>query len=306
MKETNEHNYRKPRILNRICAHPEMIACALGACVGGILLYLCLSEVPLRTIAPNWQWMLYILALAVPAATLLGCLLGMITCWPLVRVVCSRINGVPHKPGDQVILLTGPHKGTIAEVYEIAVGQGGLELAVIHLGEHTQVFDQWCLFRIKRSEQARAVSWVRPPENTEIKPHILNRICAHPMAVAWVICACTSSATLICWLLGEVHLRTIAPDWLAISGLLTVVFGGALMGSPMVKAVSTRINGAPLKPGDQVLILSGPYRGIIAEVSEITYDAMGWSSWPRAVIDSEGRQSFDQWSLLKLKKNKMV
>ena len=128
-------------------------ACAFDAVLFGSLL----REAPLRTIAADWQAMLYAMAAFIPA-TLLGYFVGVFTCWPLIRVVCSKINGAPLEPGDQVLVLSGPHKGLIAEVYEITVGQGGWELARLDLGiEHRErfrdIFEQYSLLRIRRSEQ---------------------------------------------------------------------------------------------------------------------------------------------------------
>lgn len=149
----------KPRVLNRICAHAEIVACILGSCAFNALLYGFGREVPLRDIAPDWQYMLYLLVLAVPAATLLGALLGMFAFWPSVRVVCSRINGAPLKPGDQVLILSGAHKGTTAKVHEITLGQAGWELARLDLGEEykgrcADIYEEYSLLRLQRGEQS--------------------------------------------------------------------------------------------------------------------------------------------------------
>ena len=100
--------------------------------------------------------MLFLLGALIPTS-LLGLFLGMFTCWPLIRVVCSRLNGAPLRPGDQVVILSGAHKGDIAEVYEITVGQGGWNLARLDLGperkdQFTDIFEEYSLFKIKRDE----------------------------------------------------------------------------------------------------------------------------------------------------------
>ncbi len=69
---------------------------------------------------------LWLMAAAIPTS-LLGFFLGMFTCWPWIRVICSRFNSAPLQIGDRVLILSGPQKGTTAEVYEITVGQGGTE-----------------------------------------------------------------------------------------------------------------------------------------------------------------------------------
>lgn len=146
-------NNMKPRMLNRICTHPEIIACVIGGCVGDVLLYLILGELHFRVFSPDWLSMLYLLAVAFPAAALLGCLLCWIILWPLTIVLCSRINGAPLRPGDRVIVLSGPHKGTIAEVCEITLGRGRCWMdATLNLGEDTQAFEEWLLLKIKKSE----------------------------------------------------------------------------------------------------------------------------------------------------------
>jgi len=67
-------------------------------------------------------------------ASLLGCILGMFFFWPWARRICSRYNAGGLKVGDQVMILSGPLKGTVTDVDEITVGQGGWNLAVLDLG----------------------------------------------------------------------------------------------------------------------------------------------------------------------------
>jgi len=151
------HKNMKPRMLNKICAHAEIVACVLGACaLDAVMIRWLMDEAPLRAIVADWHTMLYLLAALIPA-TLLGSLFGMLTFWPLVRVVCSKINGAPLKPGDQVMVLTGPHRGAVAEVYGITRGQGGWELARLDLGieereSFRDIYEEYSLLRIKRSE----------------------------------------------------------------------------------------------------------------------------------------------------------
>jgi hypothetical protein len=94
------------------------------------------------------------LLFAVVAATGLGCFLGMFTCWPLIRPICSRFNGAPLKTGDRVVVLAGPHEGTTAQVYEITTGQGGWDLARLDLGpahrdKFTDVVEEYSVLKIK-------------------------------------------------------------------------------------------------------------------------------------------------------------
>ena len=145
---------KKPGIFNRICAYPVIISWVLGASVlDAALLTFPPNGVPLTAIASDWLGTIFLI-LAIIATTFLGFFLGMFTCWPLVRIVCSRFNGAPLKVGDRVIVLSGKHKGAIAEVYEITVGQGGWELARLDLGQQymnkfTDIFEEYSLLKMK-------------------------------------------------------------------------------------------------------------------------------------------------------------
>ncbi len=82
-----------PSVLHRICARPVAVSWIIGACVLDVLvLRLPSNGVRLISIASNWQGMAFLL-LAVVAATGLGFFLGMFTCWPWIRPICSRFNG---------------------------------------------------------------------------------------------------------------------------------------------------------------------------------------------------------------------
>lgn len=100
----------------------------------------------------DWQAVLYLLAALIPSS-LLGFILGMFTCWPLIRVLCSRYNGAPLKQNDQVMILSGAHKGTIVNVYEITKGQGGWELARLNIGQESKIFEEYSLLKIKEDGQ---------------------------------------------------------------------------------------------------------------------------------------------------------
>ena len=146
----------KPRTLNKICAHPKTIAFTLGACALDVVGYYSFGEAPLQAITPNWQAMLFLVAIIIPAITLLGGLLGMLAFWLPIRIICSRINGAPLKLGDQVMILSGRHKGIIAEVYEITQGQGGWELARLDLGmelkeQFRDIFEEYSLLKITQN-----------------------------------------------------------------------------------------------------------------------------------------------------------
>jgi len=132
-----------------------IITWALGACVldAGIIVSLISPDAALSNIVSDWQTILLLVWILIPS-TGLGFFLGMFTCWPLVRVFCSRYNGAPLKVGDQVLILIGPDKGKTSEVWEITVGQGGWELARLNLGEERSqkfrdIFEEYSLLKIK-------------------------------------------------------------------------------------------------------------------------------------------------------------
>jgi len=118
--------------------------------------------VSLCAVVSDWQTT-PLLALALVPTTLLGYFIGMIACWPLLRVICSRQNGAPLRSGDRVMILSGPHKGGVAKVREIIVGQGGWELARLDLGQEgkesaADVFDEYSLLKIAKGERDDASS----------------------------------------------------------------------------------------------------------------------------------------------------
>ena len=142
-----------PGLSNRICAHPDIICWVIGASVlNAVVLTVPSNGVRLPEIASDWQGTLF-LVLAVFATTLLGCLLGAVISWPVFRI-CSRFNGAPLKTGDHVLILSGPHRGTATEVYEITTGQGGWDLARLDLGQahkekFTDIFEEYAVLKIK-------------------------------------------------------------------------------------------------------------------------------------------------------------
>ena len=117
------------------------------------------NGVRLTSIASDWQGMALLL-LAVVAATGLGFFLGMFTCWPWIRPICSRFNGAPLKTGDRVLILAGPHKGTTAQVHMVITGQGGWELARLDLGpahrdRFTDIVEEYSVLKIKGDSEVQ-------------------------------------------------------------------------------------------------------------------------------------------------------
>ncbi|RYD35023.1 MAG: hypothetical protein EOP86_09570 [Verrucomicrobiaceae bacterium] len=100
-------------------------------------------------------------------------------------------------------------------------------------------------------------------------------------------------------------------DWKGTAWLLVMVtamtgvglFLGVMMGFPWVMPLCGRINGAPLKVGDRVLVLSGRWRGITARVYEII---IGQGKWELARLDlgpeerAKSGDIFEPYSVLKI------
>lgn len=151
----------KPKITNRICAYPVLVAWAIGAAVLDIATIVAITANCPLSAALRQPGLVLILGFTLIPATLLGYFLGMFTCWPLIRIICSRYNGAPYKVGDKVLILAGPHKGATVDVYEVTTGQGGWELVRVDLGQHHKdkfkdILEVYSVLRIKMGEQTDA------------------------------------------------------------------------------------------------------------------------------------------------------
>ena len=148
----------KPKMLNIVCAYPQMVAGGLGA--GGLniaVIYLLISQGGGVAVLFHSDVILP-LAVAFIPTTLLGCIVGLFTCWPLTRSVCSKFNGAPFRMGDIVLILSGPHKGKVTKVYETSVGQGGCSLVSVELGlksptDYSDLFQDYAVLRIDVGER---------------------------------------------------------------------------------------------------------------------------------------------------------
>jgi hypothetical protein len=153
-----------PGAFNKICAHPMVVTWVIGAGVLTIAVVSYRSNAQaVISLFASWQGILCLLLCAVPLSGL-GFYLGMFTVWPLIRVVCSRLNGAPLQIGDKVLILSGPRKGDIAEVYEIVVGQGGQKLARLNLGKErgerfadiSDIFEEYSVLKIKGGDPCKS------------------------------------------------------------------------------------------------------------------------------------------------------
>jgi len=144
-----------------------------------------------------------------------------------------------------------------------------------------------------------------------MKPRVLNRICAHPIALSWLLGALALNALVLGAFSNEVSLATILGDWRAAGYLFAAVipisllgyFLGMFMCWSLLRIACSRFNGAPLKVGDRVVILSGPRRGDTVVVYEITVGQGGWHL-ARLDLGAEHRKRFsdifEEYSVMKM------
>jgi len=122
--------------------------------------YALLSEGVFLAAFTDVSSVLYLL-LAYACLSGLGFFAGAFTVLWLVLRVCRYINGAPFAVGDYVTILTGPHVGTVARVYELTVGQGGGLLPRLDLGadvaaKHLDIFDDYSLLRQAHTTNSNA------------------------------------------------------------------------------------------------------------------------------------------------------
>lgn len=118
-----------------------------------------------------------------------------------------------------------------------------------------------------------------------MKPALLHRICARPVAVAWVIGAVVLDTLLLTWPSNGVRLTSIANDWQGMAFLVLAMmaatgfgyFVGIFTCWPWLRPICGKVNGAPLKTGDCVLVLAGRHQGTTAQVYEVSTGQGGWN-----------------------------
>ena len=143
-------------------------------------------------------------------------------------------------------------------------------------------------------------------------PNVLNKICAHPMLVAWVLGATVLNILVIGSIVHDMSFSTVISDWkmellLALAIVPLSGFGfylGMFTCWLPLRIFCSRYNGAPLKKGDHVLILSGPQKGTVAKVYEII-TGQGGRELARLDFGDERakrfRDIFEQYSVLKIR-----
>lgn len=107
---------------------------------------------------------------------------------------------------------------------------------------------------------------------------VLNRICARPMLICWAVGALVVNGIIFAAPSAGGRLITVATDlqgWaLLILAVIAATGLGFFLGMftcwPWVRRFCSRFNGAPYRPGDRVVILAGPLRGMASQVEDVT------------------------------------
>jgi hypothetical protein len=138
----------------------------------------------------------------------------------------------------------------------------------------------------------------------------LHKALAHPFRICWVI------GTICLWIsITFLFLKTgtfdaltdqwstaplILLSYAAISGL--GFYAGLFSVGWLVLKLARRVNGAPYKIGESVIVLSGPYSGKTSTIYEIA-KGQGGQPVPRVDLGEEAKQRyqdlFEEYSLLR-------
>lgn len=105
----------KAPLINRISAYFLPIIAQSGGVIAVTMLSYLYGVIGLNDIR-GIVWMAVIASIA--AAYAVGALIGTIILGILLHEPFRRIQGAPFKVGDTVMILRGPRKGKISEVYE--------------------------------------------------------------------------------------------------------------------------------------------------------------------------------------------
>jgi len=138
----------------------------------------------------------------------------------------------------------------------------------------------------------------------------MNIICARPVLVTWFFGSVIINILVLVLGLGDFSLQYLFKDegifyilLLVVANIMLGYFLGMLTIWPFIRKICSWYNGAPLKVGDKVKVLTGPLRGKIAIVYSIP---LGQGGWSLACIELGHEQKeqftdiFEQYSLLKL------
>ncbi len=139
--------------LHKMCAYPQTICWVIATITIWIPLTIEFSHSGIFSdLLDSWS-NIPLLFICYTAFSGLGFFLGALCLSWFIYPLCRSINGAPHKTGEQVMILSGPHSGYTAQIYEITAGQGGQPLPRLDLGidvkeSYQDIFEDYELLRL--------------------------------------------------------------------------------------------------------------------------------------------------------------
>jgi hypothetical protein len=153
-----------------------------------------------------------------------------------------------------------------------------------------------------------------PPENDAVtigaRAGLLNRICAYPFRIVWIMGAMMLDAYAIYVLMeqGLGWAELLSPSvvfWLVVALVPSSIIGlwpGALLFGWLVYSLCRKFNGAPYAIGEEVQVLVGPFRGQVTRINEIA-KGQGGQTLLRVQLGPEARAKykdmFDEYEVLR-------
>ena len=121
------------------------------------LIGLILSSLDLTWAAMREPWTLLLTAVVVGVSLLLGLVGAVPALWILLGpelLEQGRLNGGPFAVGDRVMIITGPHRGTVSTVYgHWQSGTNRVQLGKEARENHADIFGDYQLLRCDAPEE---------------------------------------------------------------------------------------------------------------------------------------------------------
>lgn len=141
-------------LIHKACAYPIVICWAVGTLCIWVPLYMGLARSGSFQFLLNDWTTIPLLLVGYAASSGLGFFAGAFFLPWLVLPICRHANGTPHKIGETVLILSGPHSGRMGRIYAVATGQGGQPLPRVDLGEDARenfgdLFEDYALLEIR-------------------------------------------------------------------------------------------------------------------------------------------------------------
>ena len=135
-----------------------------------------------------------------------------------------------------------------------------------------------------------------------MEPSVINKICAYPDIVAWIITAAFSNVFVFGIYPYSSYLAIIEIIEIFIPLTLLSYFIGMFTIWPAVRKKCSSVNGSPLRVGDRVKVLKGEHKGKSTIVYEILSGQGGWDM-ARIDLGSDSKNTFkdsrEQYELFK-------